>query len=66
MINSGTYSTALTVNETRAVVELVGGRCTIKFVVNSKPPPELLLETGAQVSLINKDKLESNSPDVPI
>ena len=26
----------------------------------------MLLDTGAQVSIINKDKLQSNVPDVPI
>ena len=41
-------------------------RCTINSIVNKKPPPKLLLETGAQLSLIDKDKLESNFPDALI
>ena len=35
------------------------------MAVNNKPS-KLLLDTGAQASIINKDKLESNFPDVQI
>ena len=44
---------------------MVVGRCKGNCIVNSKPS-KLLLDTGVQDSIINKDKLESNFPDVPI
>ena len=65
IINSGTYFTTLTINESGAVTGLVGERCTVRCIVNNKPS-KLLLDTGAQVSIINKHKLGSNFPDVPI
>ena len=42
-----------------------GERCTVNCIVNNKPS-KLLLNTGAQVSIINKDKLESSFPEVLI
>ena len=38
---------------------MVGERCTVNCIVNNKPS-KLLLDTGAQLSIINKDKLESD------
>ena len=62
---SGNYSTILTVNETSVVAELVGEMCTVNCIVNNKLL-KLLPDTGAHVPVINKDKQESNFPDVPI
>ena len=39
--------------------------CTVNCIGNKKPS-KLLLDTEAQVSIISKDKLESNFPDVQI
>lgn len=67
IINSGTYSTTLTVNEPRALAELVGERCKgIKCIVNNKPSSNFLLDIRVQVCIINKDKLWPNVPDVSI
>ena len=44
---------------------LVGERSTVNFILNNKPS-KLLLDTGEQVSIINKEKLESKFPCVSI
>ena len=51
IINSGTYSTTLTVIEPRALAELVGERCKgVKCIVNNKPSSNFLLDIRVQVA----------------
>ena len=44
---------------------MVGERSTVNFILNNKPS-KLLLDTGEQVSIINKEKLELKFPCVSI
>ena len=55
----------MTVNENRAVASLVGERCLLNCYLNDHPST-LLLDSGAQVSIINIDELAKNFPDVKI
>ena len=58
-----TYSTTLTVNENRAVASLVGERCFLNCYLNDHPSI-LLLDSGAQVSIINIEEFAKNFPNV--
>ena len=65
ILKAGTYSTALTVNENWAVVSLVGERCHLNRYLNDQPS-SLLLDSGAQVSIINIEEFAKNFPDFKI
>ena len=65
ILRTGTYSTTLTVNENRAVASLVGERCLLNCYLNDHPST-LLLDSEAQVSIINIEKLAKKFPNVKI
>ena len=65
ILKTGTYSTTFTVNENRTVVSLVGKRSLLSHYLNDQPPT-LLLDPGAQVSIINIKKFANNFPHVKI
>ena len=65
ILKAGNYSTTLTVNENRAVARLVGKRCLLNCYLNDQPST-LLLDSGAQVSIINIEEFAKNFPDVKI
>ena len=53
------------VNENREVASLVGEWWLLNFYLNDQPST-LLLDSGAQVSIINKEEFAKNLPDVNI
>ena len=65
ILKAGTYSTTLTVNGNRAVTSLLGERHLLNCYLNDQPST-LLLDSGAQFSIINIDKFAKNFPDVKI
>ena len=65
ILKAGTYSTTLTVNENRAVASLIGELCLLNCYLNDQPST-LLLNSGAQVSIINIEEFVKNFPDVKI
>ena len=65
ILKAGTYSTTLTINENRAVASLLRERYLLNYYLNDQPST-LLLDSGAQVSIINIVKFAKNFPDVKI
>ena len=65
ILKAGTYLTTSTVNENRAVASLIGERCLLNCYLNDQPST-LLLDSGAQVSIINIEEFVKNFPDVKI
>ena len=65
ILKAGTYSTTLKVNENRAVASLIGEQCLLSCYLNDKPST-LLLDSRAQVSIINIEEFVKNFPDVKI
>ena len=65
ILRAGTYSTTLTVNENRAVSSLVAEGCPLNYYLHVHPS-NLLLDSGAQVSIINIEELAKIFPNVKI
>ena len=65
ILKAGTYSTTLTVNKNRAVTSLVGKWCLLNCYLNDEPST-LLLDSGAQVSIINIEEFAKNFRHVKI
>ena len=65
ILKAGTYSTTLTVIENRAVAGLVDKRYLLNCYLNNQPST-LLLDSGAQVFIINIEEFGKNFPDVEI
>ena len=65
ILKAGTYPTALTVNENRAVASLIGEWRLLNCYLNDQPST-LLLASGAQVSIINIEEFAKNFPYVKV
>ena len=63
--SDSTFVSHLTPQQHATVVGLVGKRCTVKGEINGHSS-EVLLDTGAQVSIISNEFLRRNFPDVVV
>ena len=59
----GVYASHITPRQQERIVKLVGKKCVIDCFLDDKPT-EVLWDTGAQVSIISVDFLESQLPTV--
>ena len=65
MCKTGIQNTTLPRSEQDQVVQLIGEKCHVVCKTNDVATP-VLLDTGAQVSLLSHNWLESNLPEVKI
>ena len=65
IINSGTYQTTFNVKTQSRVASLVGEKCLVNCLLNGKVQT-LLLDSGAQVSMMSKQHLDSHYPDTTV
>ena len=63
--HSGVFVSHLSPKDQSQIVKLVGERCTVKCTMNDVPA-EALWDTGAQVSIISKEWVRHNLPQVKI
>ena len=64
-LKAGTYSATLTVNKSRTVTAFVGKRCLLNYYLNDQSST-LLLDSEAQVCVINIEEFGKIFPDVKI
>ena len=63
--NTGSYNTNLSVKRSTEIAKLVGEKCIATCKLNQQPA-DVLLDTGAQVSIINKAYLQNKFPNLLI
>ena len=63
MFKRASYTVNLSTKQKHKVTRLIGGKWLIKVLLNNKLP-SVLLDTGAQVSVINDKYLRENFPHV--
>ena len=63
MFKRGSYTVNLSRKQKHKVTRLIGEKCLIKVLLNNKLSP-VLLDTGAQVSVISDKYLRNNFPHV--
>ena len=61
----GVFAAHLTPNEKQKIAKIIGRKCTVKGRLNGKEV-EILLDSGAQVSVINKRQLQEHCQGTPI
>ena len=64
----GVFAAQLTPNEKQKIAKIIGRKCTVKAVkgrLNGKEV-DILLDSGAQVSVINVKQLQKHCPGTPI
>ena len=59
----GVYASHITPRQQERIVKLVGRKCVVDCYLDDKPT-EVLWDTGAQVSIVSEDFLESQLPTV--
>ena len=59
------FNSNLSQHGTEMVVGLVGEKCLVKCIAN-KNPTVMLLDTGAQVSIVSKSYLTKNYPELTV
>ena len=62
---AGSYQTSCSMKKKSQIVKLVGDKCIIECNVNNVSIP-VLMDTGAQVSIIEEKMLQEQFPDVKI
>ena len=61
----GVFAAHMTPNEKQKIAKIIGRKCTVKGRLNGKEL-DILLDSGAQVSVINEKQLQEHCPGAPI
>ena len=65
-MNSGTYKTTFNVTTQSRVASLVGEKCLLNCLLNGQKQTLFRLDSGAQVSMMSKQYVDSHYPDLII